>query len=64
MLDALRPPKFLLQFNFTDDMAAASPTQLSCAINGEPAGTQSFSGPNEHLFEADLPASVDQADAF
>lgn len=59
LLDALRPPKFLLQFNVTDDMAAASPVQMSCAINGEPAGSQTFSGPNEHLFEEDLPASVD-----
>jgi len=59
LLDALRPPKFLLQFNVTDDMAAASPVQMSCTINGIPASTQTFSGPNEHLFEADLPASVD-----
>ena len=32
---------------------------LNGSLNGEPAGTQAFSGPNEHLFEADLPASVD-----
>jgi tRNA (mo5U34)-methyltransferase len=59
LLDSLRPPKFWLQFNVPDDMAAASPVQLSCTINGEPVTTQTYSGPSEHIFEADLPSSVD-----
>jgi hypothetical protein len=59
LLDTLKPPRFLLQFNVPDTIAAVSPVRLSCTINGEPAGTQTYSGPNEHLFEADLPSDLD-----
>ena len=60
LLDSLVPPKFLLQFIVPDVVAAASPVvRMSCTINGEPAGSQDYSGPDEHDFEADLPASVD-----
>lgn len=59
LLDSSKPPGFLLQFNVPDMIAAVSPVRLSCAINGKPAGTQTFTGPNEHHFEADLPSELD-----
>ncbi|MGA7409819.1 MAG: methyltransferase domain-containing protein [Bryobacteraceae bacterium] len=60
LLDSLRPPKFLLQFTVPDAVAAVSPVvKLSCAINGRPAGTQAYFGPDEQVFEADLPSGID-----
>jgi len=35
--------------------------KMSCAINGQPVGTQSFSGTDEKYYEADLPANVDSS---
>ena len=60
LLEALRPPRFLLQFIVPDAVAAASgELKLSCTVNGEPAGARTYSGPYEHTFEAYLPSSVD-----
>jgi hypothetical protein len=60
LLDATRPPKFSLQFVIPDVVAAASPVvKMSCAVNGQAAGTQTYSGRNEKYFEADLPPAID-----
>lgn len=60
LMNSQRPPKFLLQFVVPDAVASASPVlKLSCTVNGQPAGTQNYSGRNEKNFEADLPAHVD-----
>jgi hypothetical protein len=32
---------------------------VSCTVNGESAGTQSYSGTDEKYFEAELPPGVD-----
>lgn len=60
LLDATRPPKFSLQFVIPDLVAAASPVvKMSCAVNGQAAGTQTYSGRNEKWFEANLPSGID-----
>ncbi len=60
LLDPERPPKFVLQFTIPDAVAAVSPlVRLSCAINGQPVATETYSGPNEHDFETDLPRNLD-----
>jgi hypothetical protein len=60
LLDATRPPKFSLQFVIPDVLAAATPVvKMSCAVNGRPAGTQTYSGRNEKYFEANLPSGID-----
>lgn len=55
LLDSWKPPKFLLQFNVPESIATLSPVRMSCNVNGKPAGSQTFKGPDEHHFEADLP---------
>jgi hypothetical protein len=60
LLDSTRPPKFSLQFVIPDVIAAVSPVvTMSCAINSHPAGTQTYSGPNEKAFEANIPPNID-----
>jgi tRNA (mo5U34)-methyltransferase len=60
LLDATRPPKFSLQFVIPDVLAAASPAvKISCTVNGQPSGTQTYSGRNEKYFEAGLPSGTD-----
>jgi tRNA (mo5U34)-methyltransferase len=60
LLDSTRPPKFSLQFVIPEVVAAASPAvKMACAINGQPAGTQTYSGRNEKYFEANLPSGID-----
>ena len=60
LLESLRPPKFSLQFVIPAAVAAVSPVvKMSCAVNGESAGTQNYSGTDEKYFEAELPAGVD-----
>jgi len=62
LLESLRPPKFSLQLVIPAAVAAVSPVvKMSCAINGQPVGTQSFSGTDEKYYEADLPANVDSS---
>ena len=62
MLEALRPPKFALQFVIPAAVAAVSPVvKMSCTVNGQSAGTQNFSGTDEKYYEADLPAGVDSS---
>jgi tRNA (mo5U34)-methyltransferase len=62
LLETLRPPKFSLQFTIPPAVAAVSPVvKMSCAVNGQSAGTQSFTGTDEKYYEADLPASVDSS---
>jgi 2-polyprenyl-3-methyl-5-hydroxy-6-metoxy-1,4-benzoquinol methylase len=60
LLDGTRPPKFSLQFVIPDVVAAAAPVvKMSCAVNGQVAGTQNYSGRNEKYFEARLPSGID-----
>jgi hypothetical protein len=60
LLDETRPPKFALQFVIPDVLAAASPVvKMSCAVNGQAAGTQTYSGRNEKWFEAKMPSGTD-----
>ncbi len=60
--EAQRPPKFALEFVIPEVVAAQSPTvKLSCRVNGQPAGSQSYTGTDEKMFETDLPSSVDTA---
>jgi hypothetical protein len=33
--------------------------KVSCAVNGQKAETQTYSGPNEKYFEANLPSGID-----
>ncbi len=62
LLESLLPPKFSLQFVVPAAIAAVSPVvKMSCTVNGQPAGTQSFSGTDEKYYEADLPATVDSS---
>jgi 2-polyprenyl-3-methyl-5-hydroxy-6-metoxy-1,4-benzoquinol methylase len=62
LLDSLRPPEFLLQFVIPAAVAAVSPVvKMSCTVNGQAAGAQSFSGTDEKYYKADLPASVDSS---
>ncbi|MEO8051685.1 MAG: methyltransferase domain-containing protein [Acidobacteriota bacterium] len=62
LLESLRPRRFSLQFVIPDVIAAASPVvKISCAINGQTVGTQTYSGRNERYFEADLPSGNDGA---
>ena len=52
--------KFSLQFVIPDVLAAASPVvKMSCVVNGQPVGTQNYSGLNEKYFEAKLPSGID-----
>ena len=58
--EAMRPPKFTLEFVVPDPVAAVSNrVKMSCTVNGQSVGTQTYSGRNEQLFEADLPSSID-----
>ena len=60
LLESLRPRRFSLQFMIPDVIATASPVvKMSCAVNGEAVGTQSYTGRNEKYFEANLPSSID-----
>jgi tRNA (mo5U34)-methyltransferase len=60
VLDATRPPKFSLQFVIPDVIAATSPVvKMSCAIDGQPVGTQTYSGIHEKHYEAKLPSGID-----
>ncbi len=60
LLEALRPPKFSLQFVIPAAVASVSSVvKMSCTVNGQSAGTQSFTGTDEKYYEADLPAGVD-----
>ncbi|MDP9114307.1 MAG: hypothetical protein M3O20_11585, partial [Acidobacteriota bacterium] len=58
--ETLRPPRFSLQFVIPAAVAAISPVvKMSCMVDGQSAGTQSYSGTDEKYFEAELPAGVD-----
>jgi 2-polyprenyl-3-methyl-5-hydroxy-6-metoxy-1,4-benzoquinol methylase len=62
LLESLRPPKFSLQFTIPPAVAAVSPVvKMSCAVNGQSAGTQSYTGIDEKYYEADLPEGVDSS---
>ena len=62
LLDQTKPPRFSLQFLIPDVLAAAVPVvTMSCAVNGHPVGTQSYSGSNEKYFEANLPSDIDHS---
>src|SRR6185437_13249348 len=61
LLDSTRPPNFSLQFVIPEvAAAAASPVvKMSFAINGQPVGSQTYSGLHEKYYEADLPSGID-----
>ncbi len=62
LLEALRPPRFSMQFIIPHAVASVSPVvKMSCTVNGESAGAQNYSGTDEKYFEAELPAGVDSS---
>jgi tRNA (mo5U34)-methyltransferase len=56
-----RPDSFLLGFVVPPAIAAISPVTVHCTVNGRPAGTETFQGHGDKLFEKKLPEGVDHS---
>jgi tRNA (mo5U34)-methyltransferase len=54
-----RPESFLLGFEIPEGIAAASPVEVQCTVNGFAAGSEIFRSAGEKLFEKRLPRLAD-----